>query len=598
MPTPTSTLESEFYDCQDQPLTLEALDTLRAVEREAATTLGAHSLMARAGEAIAAFIVSSLAEASSNPSNHGAAASGDMAAAADRATRAARATKPLVWLFAGPGNNGGDALCAAASLRRRRIDAQVCLPVEPRSSEGQWALQQARDAAVPLHTAFPADVDWHTPPWMIDGLFGIGLNRPVSGVFADIARALSARTAAGGRVLALDVPSGLDSETGTVVVGALPGQPLGNASGDAFEDKPDRKSKSASEDDSAGKSDSTPTGIAVEASHTLTFLAAKPGLFTGKGRDLAGRIFVAPVGLGPQSFEHARRHADTPSPAVELNAPARFVRAFPRRRPSSHKGTFGSVAIVGGDTGTCGAVILAARAALYCGAGRIHTALIGEGGPAYDPPHPEIMMHHIDAIALDTMDALAIGPGLGKTDRAAAILRTMLDLDLDKLIDADALNLTSTHPDIADRLRAHGHRIVITPHPAEAARLLGVKTPDIERDRLAAARRLVDTYHCTVVLKGSGTIIAAPDGRIAINATGNAGLSTGGTGDVLSGVIGAFLAQHVPPFEAALAATYVHGRAAEHLEQAGTGPAGLTAGELAPTMRALLNTLFRDFHLI
>ncbi|MGI4859642.1 MAG: NAD(P)H-hydrate dehydratase, partial [Janthinobacterium lividum] len=246
---------------------------------------------------------------------------------------------------------------------------------------------------------------------------------------------------------------------------------------------------------------------------------------------------------------------------------------------------------IGGDTGTCGAVILSARAALYCGAGRVHAALIGRGGPAYDPPHPEIMMRQVDAIALDTMDALTIGPGLGKSAHAAQVLRDVLALALPTIVDADALNLIAADPDLADRVRAQGRHLVLTPHPGEAARLLGITTPEIEADRIDAITRLVSTYACTVVLKGSGTLIAAPDGRIAINPTGNSGLATGGTGDVLSGVVGAFLAQHLAPFDAALAATWIHGRAAEELAAGGVGPAGLTAGELAPAMRALLNRL-------
>jgi len=342
-------------------------------------------------------------------------------------------------------------------------------------------------------------------------------------------------------------------------------------------------------------------------------------LFTGRGRDLAGAILIAPLGIDDADITTARhtlQPGHDPASAIalrgiELNAPARFVPSFPRRRASSHKGTFGSIAIIGGDTGTCGAAILSARAALYSGAGRIHTAMIGDGAPPYDPPHPEIMLRHIDAIALDTMDALAIGPGLGKSARAHAILRRALDLGLPTLIDADALNLISMHADLAERVRQRGDRIVMTPHPGEASRLLNRSTHDIEADRIASAMALAERFRCTVVLKGSGTVIAAPDGRVAINATGNAGLSTGGTGDVLSGVVGAFLSQHLPPFDAALAATFLHGRAAEHLSDdlhtqghrspSSTtmpgGPAGLTAGELAPAMRQLLNALLRAYRL-
>jgi hydroxyethylthiazole kinase-like uncharacterized protein yjeF len=449
-------------------------------------------------------------------------------------------------------------------------DVRVCLPVAPRGDDAAWAHAEAREAGVPIQTDVPHPATWRDAPWVVDGLFGIGLNRGLSGVFAEIAAALSAHAAQGGQVLALDIPSGLDAWTGKMV---------GSAS-------------------------------AVEASHTLTFLAAKPGLFTGQGRDLCGHVLLAPLGLDDEDFHTARAAAAAsnrppkdasgaePPSAVQLNAPERFMPAFLRRRPSSHKGTFGSLAIIGGDTGMCGAAILAARAALYCGVGRVSTALIGDGAPPYDPPHPEIMLRRIDAIALDTMDALAIGPGMGRSDHAAEILRTVIDLNLPKLIDADALNLISTHGALLDRVRVHGEKIVITPHPAEAARLLGVQVKDIEADRIAALRQLVAHVRCTVVLKGSGTLIGTPDGRIALNATGNTGLSTGGSGDVLSGVTGAFLAQQLPPYEAALAAAFVHGRAAETLSDDNVGPVGLSAGELASAIRRLLNALHRRFHLI
>ncbi|MCY0388129.1 NAD(P)H-hydrate dehydratase [Robbsia sp. Bb-Pol-6] len=554
-------------DTHDRALSLERTALLRALEAASAATVGPHALMLRAGEATAAWLLAQLSPAA--------------------------APGPSIWLFAGPGNNGGDALCAAASLRRQGADARVCLPSEPTGPVGRWALERARAAGVPLQTLAPTPAQCAAAAWLVDGLFGIGLSRALGEPFASLARTLSARTAAGARVLALDIPSGLDADTGTIVGGEL----------------------------------------AVEVSHTLTFLAAKPGLFTGVGRDLAGHVALArlgvddariatlrhataadggvhhaagdstasdaaptarheaePEGLPPRDEDETGHPAALPA-ALALNAPDGFAAAFPRRKASSNKGTFGSVAIIGGDTGTCGAAILSARAALYCGAGRVHAALIGQGGPAYDPPHPEIMMRQVDAIALDTMDGLTIGPGLGKSAHAAQVLRDVLALALPTIIDADALNLIAADPDLAARVRAQGRHLVLTPHPGEAARLLGVTTRDIEADRIDAITRLVRTYACTVVLKGSGTLIAAPDGRFAINPTGNSGLATGGTGDVLSGVIGAFLAQHLAPFDAALAATWIHGRAAEELAIAGVGPAGLTAGELAPAMRALLNRL-------
>ena len=280
---------------------------------------------------------------------------------------------------------------------------------------------------------------------------------------------------------------------------------------------------------------------------------------------------------------------------MQLNAPELFAAFLPPRDFATNKGSFGSLAVVGGDTGMCGAPILASRAALYTGAGKVHVALLGEGAPPYDPPHPELMLHAIDDLPLDKMDALAVGCGMGHRERATRVMHDVLQLDVPKLFDADALNLISKDPALAAEVTARGVQgdpCILTPHPLEAARLLGTDAPGVQRDRLAAARSLAARYAGVVVLKGTGTVIAAPDGRLAINPTGNAALATGGTGDVLGGIIGALLAQHLPRYEAALAGVYLHGLAADTLSAQGHGPAGLTAGELAPMVRTLLNRLF------
>jgi ADP-dependent NAD(P)H-hydrate dehydratase / NAD(P)H-hydrate epimerase len=532
----------------DRPLPLYTVAELRALETQAAAVLPPHTLMARAGAAAARFLMERIAHDGSVDGAH------------------------PVLLIAGPGNNGGDALVVAAQLQRAGVAVEVCMPVEVKPDDARWALSEARAAGVKITSTPPASFDGYG--WLVDGMFGIGLARPLEGVFAELAQRLAARAAgtpgdaaqslhvsgfpmtgaistgsppAHGRVLALDVPSGLDSDTGNVVDG----------------------------------------GVAVRATCTVTFIGAKPGLFMGLGRDLAGTVSVAPLELDT-SGHHAA--------AAQLNAPALFAAHFPPRDFATHKGTFGSLAVVGGDTGMCGAPILAARAALYTGAGKVHVALLGEGGPAYDPPHPELMLHPIDDLPLDNMDALSIGCGMGHRERATRVLHDVLPLDLPKLFDADALNLLARDASLAAALEARGSRdndpAILTPHPLEAARLLGIDAPAVQRDRLAAARALTRRFASVVVLKGTGTVIAAPDGRIAINPTGNAALATGGTGDVLGGIIGALLAQGLPRYEAALAGVYLHGLAADALTARGDGPAGCTAGELAPMVRKLLNRLF------
>ena len=518
----------------DRPLPLFTVAQLRALEAEGAAGLPAHTLMARAGAASAQYLVERAAHDGSLSAEH------------------------PVWIAAGPGNNGGDALVAAVRLRQAGIAAEVCMPIEVKPDDARWALSEARAAGVPITHVPPASLDGYG--WIVDGLFGIGLARPLEGTFAELAQRISARAGTHGRVLALDVPSGLDSDSGNVVEG----------------------------------------GAAVRATDTVTFLGAKPGLYMTRGRDLAGSVTVAPLGV------------DLPvaPDVVRLNAPTLFAAHFPVRSFASHKGTFGSLAVVGGDTGMCGAPILAARAALHAGAGKVHVAFIGEGAPPYDPPFPELMLHPPGSLGfgLEDMDALAVGCGMGHGPRAVSSLQEAIACDLPLLLDADALNLIARDTALGDALAARsmnatdtdtgagsggGTRCVcvLTPHPLEAARLMGCGAAEVQRDRIGAARALARRFGAVVVLKGAGTVIASPDGRAAVNPTGNAALATGGTGDVLGGIIGALLAERLPGYEAALAGVYLHGWAAETLTASGRGPAGLTAGELALVVRELLNRL-------
>jgi ADP-dependent NAD(P)H-hydrate dehydratase / NAD(P)H-hydrate epimerase len=514
---------SAYVEPRDRALALLTLNELRTLESRAAASLPANTLMARAGAAAAQFVI-------------------------DTAQHAPHLAGVPVWIAAGPGNNGGDALVMAARLRQAGIDVEVCMPVEVKPDDARWALSEARQAGVKITTEAPKSFD--NFGWLVDGMFGIGLARPLEGVFADLAARLSRRSkTTGGGVLALDIASGLSSDTGEPV--------------------------SRSNDGRAQ---------AVRATHTMTFIGAKPGHFTGDGRDLTGKLFIADLGVKPPA-----------EPSIVLNAPALFSTHLPSRDYATNKGTFGTLAVIGGDTGMCGAPILAARMALYGGAGKVNVAFIGTDSPPYDPPHPELMLHHVDQFSLDKMGALAVGCGMGQSDHAKKILADILALDLPKLIDADALNLVSSDEKLAAKVAergAQGDPCVLTPHPLEAARLLGFDVKKVQADRIAAARQLAARYGAVAVLKGTGTIVASPDGRVSVNPTGNAALATGGTGDVLGGLIGAFLAQRLPAYEAALAGVYLHGLAADALTAVGEGPAGLTAGELAPKVRSLLNRLF------
>ncbi|MEA3091633.1 MAG: ADP-dependent NAD(P)H-hydrate dehydratase / NAD(P)H-hydrate epimerase, partial [Caballeronia sp.] len=329
----------------DHALALLTSGELRTLESRAAASLPANTLMARAGAAAAQFVI-------------------------DQSRYAPHLAAVPVWIVAGPGNNGGDALVMAARLRQAGIDVEVCMPVEVKPDDARWALAEARQAGVKITTEAPPSFD-HLG-WLVDGMFGIGLGRPLEGVFADLAARLSRRSKASGGVLALDIASGLSSDTGEPVSRSADGR-----------------------------------AQAVRATHTITFIGAKPGHFTGDGRDLTGKLYIADLGVKPPL-----------EPSVVLNAPSLFGSHLPSRDYATNKGTFGTLAVLGGDTGMCGAPILAARMALYGGAGKVNVAFIGTDSPPYDPPHPELMLHHVDQISLDKMNALAVGCGMGQSERA------------------------------------------------------------------------------------------------------------------------------------------------------------------------------------
>ncbi len=269
---------------------------------------------------------------------------------------------------------------------------------------------------------------------------------------------------------------------------------------------------------------------------------------------------------------------------------------LPKRLPESHKGSFGNVAIIGGDTGMVGAALLAARAALYLGAGRIYVSFLAENAPSVDSIHPEIMCRSIHALSSITVDALVIGPGLGNSNFALQLLSQWLQTKLTLVLDADALNLIAQHQALQIDVQNRDAITVMTPHPAEAARLLGSSTEVVQADREQACLNIAKQFNCIALLKGNNTLCASHNGDIVINHTGNVGLASGGTGDVLSGVIGALLAQKLSAFEAAQLGVYLHGLAADKLVERGIGPAGLTASELIPEIRYQFNQLYRTYH--
>ena len=491
---------------------LYSLIEIRAVESAAQAVLPPGTLMQRAGSAAAELALSLLPEKDPH----------------------------RILVLAGPGNNGGDALDMAGRLATR-CEVTIVLFADPANlpADAAQAWQRAKESDAEF--ADPANIQTllaQTWPLVVDGLFGIGLSRPIVGDLQGVVAALNRNVSP---VLSLDIPSGLDADTGTIV----------------------------------GEH-----GIAVEADHTITFIGGKPGLHTCDGRDHAGVVSVADLGIEAALFPACR---------AELNLPESFAHALKPRRHNSHKGSYGDVAVAGGAAGMTGATLLAARAAAKSGAGRTFAVFLDEA-PALDLEQPELMCRQAAGFEFGKGVAV-IGPGLGQSAMAHALLQRVLAGNMPLVLDADALNLLASDSALQKELAQRATLPILTPHPLEAARLLGATSQTVQADRLKTARSLAQSLHAIVVLKGSGSVIAAPDGRVAVNPNGNPGLATAGSGDVLAGVCGALLAQGLPPWEAALAAVWLHGSAGDLLVERGVGPIGITAGELIEPIRTLANHL-------
>jgi hydroxyethylthiazole kinase-like uncharacterized protein yjeF len=443
-----------------------------------------------------------------------------------------------VLVLAGPGNNGGDAFVVARWLKSWFFEVAVAFrgDAEKLSSDAAAARRSWLSSGGTTVPEWPERSDWGL---IVDGLFGIGLTRPVEGVYAQwITRA----NAAGAPIVSLDIPTGINADTGVA---------------------------------------HAPT---VRAAATPTFIALKPGLLTADGPDHCGEVSVHTLELDAPSL--ASPHGERlrwESLATELPEPLR------RARKNVHKGTFGTLAIVGGSDGMVGAALLAGRGALYLGAGKVWVGLAASAPPAIDFEQPELMLRGAERVIEDGPEAIIVGPGLGTDERARQLLRRTLTTSLPLVIDADALTLIAHDAGLATTIASRGAPTVLTPHPAEAARLASSTVAAIQSDRLGAALSLAAKLNAAVVLKGVGSVVAFSDGTWAINASGNAGLASGGTGDILAGMLGALLAQGLGTKDAARVGVCLHGAAADALVASGVGPVGLTASELAPAARRLIN---------
>lgn len=276
---------------------------------------------------------------------------------------------------------------------------------------------------------------------------------------------------------------------------------------------------------------------------------------------------------------------------------SQFPDVFTPRQAESHKGTYGTLAVVGGASGMSGAVVLASTAAIYQGSGKVWVGFNQTALPfAVIPERPEIMLATAeDLLKRKDISAWAVGCGMGLDETANQILNTVLTQNQDALLlDADALTLLArSHPETREAAQKRGN-LVLTPHPAEAARLLGTSTQAIQQDRMSAVQTISATFQAVTVLKGHHTLVAAPDGTVYTNSSGNAGLATAGSGDVLSGIIGSLLAQGIPPFQAACAGVWLHGAAADVIKHSTGVETGMLAGEIAPAARWLRNRLMAD----
>jgi ADP-dependent NAD(P)H-hydrate dehydratase / NAD(P)H-hydrate epimerase len=504
---------------------LVGADEMRAIERVAIDELGipATTLMERAGRAAAEGAI-------------------ELGGNAGR-----------MVVVCGAGNNGGDGFVAARHLHLAGREVVVIALGTPERAtpEALAAWKHAEQAGVPVgglaalqgFPARPGDV-------VVDAIFGTGPVRPAAGPFADAIDAIGALRERGARVLAVDLPSGVSADTGR------------------------------------------PVGPAVRADRTVALGFAKIGLALQPGVELAGTVSVANIGIPAAA-------SDRVPPTAELLDEAAVLALVPPRGREVHKGDAGRLLVVAGSTGKTGCAHLALTGALRGGAGLVTLAARAEVvGPALSgrPEAMSIVLPGTGAIARSDLpaleaalvgaNALVIGPGIPRGPETAPAIRALLDrCPIPTVIDADGVNALADHPGLVAVIGHHAP-IVLTPHPGEMARLVGGSIEEVQEDRVGIARRKAQEWGAVVVLKGARTVVADPDGPAAIVPTGNPGMATGGTGDVLAGLLGALLAGGLRPREAARAAAWIHGRAGD-LAAERFGERGMIAGDLAECIAAV-----------
>ncbi|MFO0701470.1 MAG: NAD(P)H-hydrate dehydratase [Nitrospira sp.] len=465
----------------------------------------------------------------------------------------------MITVVCGKGNNGGDGFVAARLLRRRRARVRVLTMASPSELSRDAAVMyrefvktagkssilsyKSKDAALSL---------FRESDLLVDGLLGTGLSSAVGGRYAEVIESMNE---VGRPIVAVDVPSGLHADTGT-----------------AF-------------------------GQAVRATLTVTFGLPKVGLYQNQGIDLSGDINLVDIGIPPS-------YVDDLESRVALITPEWVQQCLPRRDRSGHKGTYGHAGIIAGSVGKTGAAAMAGQAALRVGAGLVTVATPSSVNDILEAkllevmtvPMPETKARTFSRAALDrllafmaTRDAVAIGPGLSTHPETVELVQALTArLDRPSVLDADALNALTGRTAILASCKTPP---IITPHPGEMARLESEATPQtVNRDRIGTATRFARERGLFVLLKGARTVIARPDGAVAICPTGNPGMATAGTGDVLTGMVVGLLAQGLPSWEAACTATYLHGVAGD-LAASGKGEIGMIAGDLLDQIPCALNRI-------
>jgi len=443
-----------------------------------------------------------------------------------------------IALVCGPGNNGGDGFVVARLCRQAGLQAQVLLLAQPERLRGDalrayQGLQATSCPIVDFDTGLLAEAEV-----IVDALLGTGLDRPVTG---QAALAITAMNTARAPVLALDIPSGLQADTGKAM------------------------------------------GVAVVARTTISFIGLNPGLLTGEGPELSGDVVYHDLDVPAAVFDAVMAMGQR----LDVKTCKGLMPARPRH---AHKGLCGRVAVLGGDQGMAGAVMLAAQAAYRCGAGLVNVATHPAHARQLDVTLPEAMALAVSKGAelrhqLQACDVLLLGPGLGRGDWARGVIAEALTMPGPKVIDADGLYWLAQ---AADASAGRAPECVLTPHPGEAATLLGTSIADVQADRPRTVQTIAQQYGAVCVLKGAGTLIAHPDAAIvALCDAGNPGLATGGSGDVLAGAIASLMAQGLSGWEAARLAVWLHGTAADRLIRDLSEP-GLMASDLPLEMAVVL----------